>query len=1315
MARSESLKDELEQAYEARRSMGEKYRAYVKGSNLTRNGDGKDDGAAARKAMRGVNVTKTPALGIPNHVHITGRATKYKKVKAQDWGHDDNLSGANEKGVAITKLTRLAVPIVRPIRAATPDGVTSFHFSHEAITKTATERVSDSGSKTRPGSARDHSRYLERETALARDEEGVVERLENETETEPKTETEIEADEIKKAFGQAEAGSVYIERQEALAVSTNGVAVLYSNIADSAAERRKFWSLVEEHESQPGTDSMRVRMNVNFDMWTRVLADPACPEEVKVTLTKADPDLEVRIQTDSNEAMRRLMMRHGWTPPKRQKREETAEEREAREKQEDKQSGVIFEDARGGRIQFRIIGELPHETDHEGRVRILRGMAQEFEKRNLPYMAVMHAPDHTNNDKNWHFHLIYYDRPVDRFVNDRRHPSNLHLYPHIKDGPQKAAMKAEALDRIGLPELDKHVGKWNFTVPMQKRRKSRHNLTRYPFAQNKNRECNKRDFIPKLRKRLADLTNEELERVGSIRRLDPRRYPEIGIDRSPDMHLGTKLSQHEELGIPTGIGKLNEQNQWNFIMGGIQRDQEKREQELNRDVSQMRSNLSATAPEKVDADLITSAIIGYEQNKRAANEHEIIARHIEEHYWRAQSRAQRLEETCQKHLKAIKDGKASSKVKKHEQDYRAKLAEARDHLAGIDHLMAAEIRQIATSREIAARLTLESDQHRSTFEQFIKEVRKKKGMSELSAESENQRRPANANNGETARKDVGLANERPGAGDEAMGPLTREEMDAYIATIMKENVRLVVRNRLVVPKVVDPRFANIVTAPNYRIMMPRLTGIHSKQNETLSALLEVIDGDPKIIQIGRDSQGRHVPILKSADKALQAAFKYFGDEKRVIMAVDAAMASTGLRIDAQPIAASKPAAGRTQAPEARPVAPVAKAPAEPANDIGDFIVREVAGRRLSAFESLEINGKVAVLTLSRTTAQRLGVEEQVEITAAQAQKLRTAMRCSERERARLAAYIVKAPKAVTMTESAIELASTAPEALRILAASHSADPERLAGYRVQYQQALRENSERAIASTQASPAVEGNKPTAPKRATTPTEAPQKTHETDRNLEPIAAVSDAQAEPSAPTPAPSKSASDPSPPVTPDPRAVDNQKDRSSGSIVPDPIAEAIDDEPRIRSLGTRSALASNPSTEPASQPTASATLNEKPASIAARDGELYAEAERVRVANNRLGSRGNYIERKRGMHPLIDAWIKAERAGNDAALLTALAAVRADREAMAIAERFVPYHLKQFEWLNAVQHQENSDRQLAGDDGRSADLTRNRGRDITDT
>lgn len=729
------------------------------------------------------------------------------------------------------------------------------------------------------------------------------------------------------------------------------------------------------------------------------------------------------------------------------------------------------------------------------------------------------------------------------------------------------------------------------------------------------------------------------------------------------MHLGTKLSQHEELGIPTGIGRLNEQNQWHFIMGGIQSDQEKREQELKGDVSQMRSNLSATAPEKVDADLIISAIIGYEQNKRAANEHEIIARHIEEHYWRAQSRAKKLEETCQKHLKAIKDGKASNKVKKHEQDYHAKLAEARDHLAGIDHLMTAEIKQIAKSREIAARLTLEADQHRSTFEQFITEVRTRKGMTELSAESENQHRPANANSGETARKDVGLAIERPGAGDEAKGALTRKEMDAYIATIMKENVRLVVRDRLVVPKIEDPRFANVVTALNYRIMMPRLTGIHSKQNETLSALLEVIDGDPKIIQIGRDNQGRHIPILKTSDKALQAAFKYFGDEKRVIMAVDAAMASTGLRIDARPIAAPKPEVGKTQVPEMQPAAPFAKAPANPANDIGSIIVREVAARRLSAINSVEITGSIAILTLSRPAAQRLGIEEQVEITAAQAQKLQNAMRFSERERTRLVAYIAKAPQAVKITDSAIELPSTAPEAIRLLAANHSKDPERLEAYRIEHRQALKQKAEQVASKAPTADPTDTQRqaPAAPhaaprsrpapapivddeqKPATVAPAQPVAAPEPAQNENRIAASAPARKEPAINIPEAAEGASDLSRPSALAPPKVENERPALDAPSPSRPANDHEDDLPRVRSLGTRSVLASDASTNPELKGKVPSVEDEKPVP----EQDLFdIEAERARIRAGKIGTPRETKELRRGLHPSIDKWIEA-REGND--------------------------------------------------------------------
>ena len=1275
MATRRDLDEELEQARSAQRSMSQKMRSYTNGPNLkaptssgsnsptpssptaggreqplvrrekSSGGKGQDDAAAARRSMGGINISQTPSTGTPgDDSHITGRAQKYKKVSAQDWGANDDLDGVQQKGVAITQITRLAVPMVRPKRAATPDGITSFHFSHEAITKTATERTSDSGSKTRPGSARDHSRYLEREAALARDEEGVVEKIENEAETEPKTESEMEADEIKKAFGNAEAGSVYLERQEALAVSTNGVAVLYSNIAETAAERRKFWSLVEEHEKVPGNDTMRVRMDANFDMWARVLADPACPEKVKDTLTKADPDLEVRIQTDDNQAMRRLMMRHGWTPPKREKRQETTEEREAREKSEDKQSGVIFEDARGGRIQYRIIGELPVEADHEGRVRILRGMAQEFEKRNLPYMAVMHAPDHTNNDNNWHFHLIYHDRPVDRFVNDPDHPSNAHLHPSPRDAPQTAAMKAEALQRIGTNEMDEHIGKWNFTVPLTKRMKQSGNIRiRYPFAREKDREPTRRPFVPMLRKRLADLTNEELERVGVQRRLDPRRYSEIGIDRTPDMHLGTKLSQHENLGIPTGIGQANERNQWNFIMGSIQKAQEKQEQDLRGDVSRMRNSVAATDPDEPEASVLERAIIAYEQNKRVANEHSIIARHLEEQYARAASRAKKVEETCKKHLDAIAHQRASNKVQFHRLDYLEKLNEAREHLAGLNGLMESELKQIVISQGIAGELNKEASKELESFEKLLKDVRDKKGLPELDAQNDNQRRPRAANDDEKARKVVGQANERLGSGDEGKGALTKKEMDAYVATLMKENVRLVVRNRVIVPKAEDPRFANIVTAPNYRTLMPRLTGIHQKQNETLSKLLELIDSDPKVIQIGRDDTGKAMPVLKTPDRALQTAFQYFGDEKRVIMAVDAAMASTGLRIDPE-----------VQAPKPAPVTPEKSTKTvtpEPVNDTGRRIIAEVAARRLSAIEAIDISNGSARLTLNPVAAKRMSLDSEIVITPNEAQRLQTAMRYSERERARLAAYIAKAPKAVTITDEGIHLTSTAPKDMKTIAASHSNDPERVAQYKEQHNAAL----EKLAAKDQArdnvvapTPAQADTRKVSGKQSDTSTLQEPKVAPVD--IAPSKPAPDQVAASKMDTSGKDKAAAkdqggfDLSAPVPPAPRETSTPVRTPEPTPVPAAANEQEKKKPRIRSLGSQSALADDPSTNPELRK----KLEQDEKKAPAKQEDLFdIAAERERLQANKRGAGRDVRELQKGMHPSIDKWIEAQERGDE--------------------------------------------------------------------
>lgn len=961
------FEDDLEQARSAQQSLGLKMAAYINGPNLDRTGKaierqpnvgnsggkepplvsndrspsgGRDDRdqAAARKNMRGLKISKTVNLNPPgNDSHITGRVGgKAKRTRAKDW-KDPGSDPAPQQGTAITKLTRLAVPIIRPIRAETVDGVTSFHFSHEAISKTKTERVSDSGRVTRPGSAKDHARYIERDGAVARaDGDGVVT-----SETLEKIETELEqiATEKRKSLnlngedktladvaaelGRAAVGGVYIERQEALAHETDGVAVLYTNIDADPVERRKFWELVEEHEKKPGEDAMRIRAAANPQLWLDVINDPDCPEEVVKTIEASDPMLEVRIKTADNDRMRELMLRHGWTPPKRRKAEGlNQEEQEAVDRQQDKADGIIFEDARGGRIQYRIIGELPHEVDHAARVRIVRGFAQEFERRNLPYVAVMHAPDHTNSDKNWHFHLIYHDRPASRFVNDPAHPSNAHLAPHPKDAPQTVHMKSEAKALLGSRDFEKHEGDWDFTISYVKPSKHYHKRVRNPFAQPKHRDCNKRDFVPKLRKVLADITNEELEAAGHRRRLDPRRYTEIGIEREPDLHLGTRAAQHETSGISTAIGRQNERNQWAYQMTQIHRYQESEELKLKGDIAQLRRVNQTIAADDPRADLAERYIIRYEQLRRAAIEHEVIARIMQENIDRAASRANKVRLTCEKHLKAIGAKKASKRQQSHRSDYEAKLNEATIHLAGLEVLFATEAKQIDVSKEQARLLQAEAKEAQDAFNAVIKDIQTERGVAGPAATS-----PApTAKAARTSEID-----QKAGTGNEGVGALTKKQIDAFVDTVMKENVRLVIRDRKIVPAVDDPRFAAIVAAPNYASFQARLKGIHGKQTEAIDALLDVLDNKPEMVASIAGPDGKPIVTLKIDDKRLQAALQSYQDDRRVSRAIEKAIAlQRPPESPAEAIASATPAddLAKVQA-QVQPTAPVATTAPEP--------------------------------------------------------------------------------------------------------------------------------------------------------------------------------------------------------------------------------------------------------------------------------------------------------------------------------------------------------------------------------------------------
>lgn len=1083
------LKQNLELARRTQQSLGIKMDAYMNGPNLDNTGQGierqpkplkgggtepslvsnitastagKDDRdqAAARAAMRGIEISKTVNLNLPGgDSHITGKVggkSKYAAVK--DW-KDPGSDPMLQKGSAITKLTRLAVPITRPIRAETNDGVTSFHFNHEAITKTKIERVSATSRKTRPGSAKDHAAYIERDAAVARsmgasavDNDGL-----EKSETEPENiaaeksgglnldgEEQTLAEDAAE-LGEAAVGGVYIERQEAIAHEADGAPVLFTNIDADPAERRKFWELVELHEREPGEDYMRIRKGTNLDLWSAVFYDPDCPTiDIKPT-RKGDSSNEVRIQTESNDLMRALMRRHGWAPPKRRKVEGlNQDEQAAIEFQQDKADGIVFEDARGGRIQCRIIGELPHEVSHEARVRILRGFAQEFERRYIPYVGVMHAPDHTNSDKNWHFHLIYHDRPAARFVNDPSHPVNAHLAPNPKGAAQTENMKAEARAILGTSEFDKFEGQWNFSIPYTRKSASRNVRTRYPFAQPKHRECSDKDFIPKLRQVLADLTNEELESAGQRRRVDPRKYSDFGIDRPTDKHLGTSAAQHETAGISTNIGRKNELNQWAYQMTQIQRYQEAEIKKLHADVDWMRRINQDAIGDDPRSELIEHQINRYQQLRQAAIEHAVIASTMQENIDRAASRANKVKLMCEKHLKAIADNKASKQHIRHKSDYEAKLNEALIHLAGLKILFADEALQIVRSTEQAKLLQAEAKELRSEYDNLAKQVQADRGIRKLQAalvESSTKRiQPMDVDH-------------EIGTSDDDARAVTKEQIDAFIDTVLKENIRVVIRDRKYIPAVEDPRFASVVAAPNYASFQARLKGIHANQVDAISKLLKVLDNNPEALKSIVGPDGRAIVTLKINDKQLQAALQSYQGDRAVSLAIDRAIA---LQKPPERLAEVMPKVPSSiVTPKPAPAQPTVQPPAQAITPpvtppqpypYQELVRRALFERSLSGVRWVENNGKKS-LVLTNASAERFKVPTIIQIAPEVVPFIEKIIDAADREEQRLRKYIERMPTGrIEVSPLRILLPGFADKELLDIAEKHSKDPERRALY-----------------------------------------------------------------------------------------------------------------------------------------------------------------------------------------------------------------------------------------------------------------------------
>ena len=105
---------------------------------------------------------------------------------------------------------------------------------------------------------------------------------------------------------------------------------------------------------------------------------------------------------------------------------------------------------------------------------------------------------------------------------------------------------------------------WDFTVVTPKRGRTNGKAT--PLKQKKVREVTGKAWIKTLRHELAAITNRHLAAARVERRLDPRRYTEMGIVADPQEHLGTNQAAAETRGEATKTGTSNELRQWRAIM-----------------------------------------------------------------------------------------------------------------------------------------------------------------------------------------------------------------------------------------------------------------------------------------------------------------------------------------------------------------------------------------------------------------------------------------------------------------------------------------------------------------------------------------------------------------------------------------------------------------------------------------------------------------------------------------------------------------------------------------------------------------------------
>ncbi len=297
----------------------------------------------------------------------------------------------------------------------------------------------------------------------------------------------------------------------------------FGNIGATKDERDVFWDAVDDSEDKPRKTKVVLDPEKEPDIWTKIRKStanrPDTPSIISLALTANQPISETVSEADGLKLID-IFQKAGFT---RISAEQSVDDLP--------DAPIAFLVGRGGRVQTRLVIELPHEMTPSQRLVLTKEFCKPYEDLGLPYWAAIHAPNKHNDSRNYHVHINLYDRP---------------------------AKKIEHPDRPGSGEMV-----WDFSYTRENRDKHRNKWISRPFQQKKLLAIGQeKTWIRTERARFAKLANEHLVAAGAEKRLDPRTYVEMGVIEKARDRVDPASYARERKGQETTQGLKLADQQW---------------------------------------------------------------------------------------------------------------------------------------------------------------------------------------------------------------------------------------------------------------------------------------------------------------------------------------------------------------------------------------------------------------------------------------------------------------------------------------------------------------------------------------------------------------------------------------------------------------------------------------------------------------------------------------------------------------------------------------------------------------------------------